>query len=82
MKRFDHLNERFQGCAQTICRLMRNDPSFAELCEDYEEAATALKFWNSPPRRSKQQVGEYRNLASELAAEIEAILRHFGRSDL
>jgi hypothetical protein len=59
---------------------MRNDPSFAELCEDYEEAATALKFWNSPARRSTQRSGEYRSLVGELAAEIAASLRHFGRN--
>ena len=56
-------------------QLLRDDPSFKELCEDYEAAANALDFWQSPPCRSKMRANEYQDLVIELEAEIEAILR-------
>ena len=75
MKRFNNLNEHFQASALTAHRLMRADPSFRELCEDFEEATAALEFWNSPDWRSKARAGEYRTLVKELATEIELTLR-------
>lgn len=75
MKRFSNLNEHFQASALTLHRLMRDNPAFRELCEDYEEAAAAIEFWSSPGQRSKARASEYRALAGELAAEIELALR-------
>ena len=75
MKRFENLNDHFRDCALTIRRLLRDDPTFGELCEDYEDAAVALDFWQSPPRRSEMLVSEYQKLVFELEAEIEANLR-------
>ena len=75
VKRFNNLNKYFQTSALMVRRLMRDDPEFRELCEDYEEAAAAMEFWSSPGRRSKARAEEYRALVRELAAEIELDLR-------
>ncbi|MCZ6860962.1 MAG: hypothetical protein O7I42_11930 [Alphaproteobacteria bacterium] len=75
VRRFNNLNECFQTSALTVHRLMRDDPAFRELCEDYEEAAAAMEFWSSPGRRTKARAGEYRALVGELATEIELALR-------
>ena len=53
---------------------MREDPSFRELCADYEAAAAALEHWQSPPQRCEAKAGEYQDLLAELEAEIEAAL--------
>ena len=54
---------------------MRNDAAFRELCADYEDAATALAYWQSPPQCSEKRASDYRALVSELEMEIEAALR-------
>jgi len=75
VNRFDNLYERFEGRAEAIHRLMKTNPSFRELCEDYEEAAKALKFWSSPAHGSGRRADDYRTLVSELEAEIKSIMR-------
>ena len=75
MKRFDKLNEHFSDCSPTIRRLLRDDPAFRELCDDYEDATSAMNFWLSPPGRSETRARGYRELVVELEAEIEATLR-------
>lgn len=75
MKRYDFLESDFPDCSQTIRRLLRDDPDFTELCDDYEDAANALHFSLSPQGRSEKRASEYRVLVAELEAEIEAALR-------
>ncbi|MDX1424180.1 MAG: hypothetical protein R3322_13640 [Kiloniellales bacterium] len=53
---------------------MKVDPSFRELCQDFEAAAAALDYWQAPSRRSAQRIKDYRDLVSELEMEIEAAL--------
>ena len=55
------------------CR-MRNDESFRELCEDYEDAVAALTDWLSPKHHSEKMAKDYQDLVSELEAEIESAL--------
>ena len=74
MKSFEIVRKNFRSHALTIRSLARDDPSFRELCEDYEEATTAVAFWQEPHRRSEERVIEYRHLVIELEAEIEAAL--------
>ena len=75
MDRLENLDRRFPGRGPAIRRQIREDPSFRELCKDYEEAAAALHYWLSPPHHSDRRAEDYRHLVSELAAAIEAALR-------
>ena len=72
--RLDRLNLRFSGQAGAIRSRMKVDPSFRELCQDFEAAAAALDYWQAPSRRSAQRIKDYRDLVSELEMEIEAAL--------
>jgi hypothetical protein len=71
----DHLNRRFPGQARIIRSRMREDPSFREMCQDFEAASAALAYWQSSPRRSKDRAEDYRRLLAELDVAIEAALR-------
>jgi hypothetical protein len=53
-----------------IRRLARNDPDFAELCDDHAAATSALEHWKFDANR----VDEYQQLANELEAEIRNAL--------
>lgn len=72
--RLHRLNLRFPTQAGAIRSRMRVDPSFRELCQDFEAAAAALDYWQAPSRRSAQRIKDYRDLVSELEMEIEAAL--------
>jgi len=74
VNRLENLDRRFPGRGPAIRHQMREDPSFRELCADYEAAAVALHYWLSPPHRSDRRAEDYRHLVSELAAAIEAAL--------
>ena len=75
MTRYDFLESHFSDCSLKIRRLLRDDPDFRELCDDYEDAANALQFSLSPQGRSEKRAREYRSLVAELEAEIETALR-------
>ena len=75
MDRLDRLNRRFPGREGAIRRRMSNDPSFREMCQDFEDASAALDYWRSAPQRAAGRASEYRDLVSELETEIEAALR-------
>lgn len=69
------LAHRFPQYAATIRRLQAQDASFAAICADYGEAQRALKHWEAAAPAAPERVGEYRQILSELEAEILAILR-------
>ncbi len=71
-----HLDRRFPDQTLKLRRLMRDDPAFRELCADYEAAAAALEYWQSPQRRSHERAKDYERLVAELEADIEAQLQH------
>jgi len=75
VKQSKFLESHFPDRSLTIGRLLRDDPDFRELCDDYEDATSALNFWLSPPGRSETRARGYRELVVELEAEIEATLR-------
>ena len=75
MKRYDFLESYFSDYSLTICRLLRDDPEFGELCDDYDDATNALNFSLSPQGRSEKRASEHQVLVAELKAEIEAALR-------
>ena len=75
MKQSEFLESHFPDYPLTIRCLLRDDPDFRELCDDYEDAANALHFLLSTQGRSARRAREYRVLVVELEAEIEAALR-------
>lgn len=46
------------------------DQQFRSVCEDYEEAAAALRHWEKAAREGDRRVEEYRFFLTELEAEI------------
>ena len=70
-----NLELRFSDHILALRRRMRDDPSFRELCTDYEEAVAALTYWLSPSHRSEKWAEDYRVLVSDLETEIEAALK-------
>jgi hypothetical protein len=66
---------RFPDRGHAIETLARTDETFRSLCEDLDEAETALALWE----RSRAAIriarcAEYRDLVRDLAAEIETAL--------
>ena len=57
-----------------IRRRCARDPTFAEVCEDYEEVLEALRQWEGAGPAGAKQVEDYRRIRDELEAEILAIL--------
>ena len=45
-----HLIHRFPECELAIHRGYAQDSEFRGLCDDYEEAVTALRYWEAPGR--------------------------------
>lgn len=74
MERFKSLNECFPDHALVIRRRQRDDPTFRELCDDFEEANRASIYWRSAPNQSEERANQYRELVTELEAEIENLL--------
>ena len=46
MKRYDFLESHFSDYSLTICRLLRDDPEFGELCDDYDDATPVMGALN------------------------------------
>ena len=72
---FETLVRRFPQHAATICRLRGQDASFRSICEDYGEAQRALKHWEAAAPAAPERVAEYRQILSELEAEVLAVLK-------
>ena len=72
---FHTLARRFPQHAATIRRLQAHDASFRSVCRDYGEARRALKHWETAAPAAPERVGEYRQILSELEAEVLAILK-------
>lgn len=67
------LSERFPARELEVRRLCARDESFRCACEDYEVAVKAIRHWEFT-RNNMARAIEYRQLANEIAAEIEASL--------
>lgn len=62
------LTARFPDRELAIRRLCHRDSEFLGVCEDYEEAAAALRRWQARADNAKAE--EYRRLVTELEEEI------------
>ena len=79
-----HVLEQFAEMKDSIQLLIKEDPEFLNLCEDYDTCVEALQHWEQAQEpEAKTRVNEYRALCKELEEEIRAELeppRHPGRS--
>jgi len=62
---------RFSEHELAIHRLCGQDSSFLETCEDYEEAATALRHWEEAGPAYVARAEEYRHILGELEADLQ-----------
>ena len=66
---------RFPDRGHAIEKLARTDEDFRSLCADLAEACAAVARWESSSLPMKEaRCAEYRDLARDLAAELEAAL--------
>ena len=71
-----HIRERFPEKKHRIDRLMKNNPEFLSLCEDYDTCVNALQYWaNSNEPEAEIRVNEFRSIADGLEEEIVEALR-------
>lgn len=73
MAYFAALGDRFPTRELEARRLFARDPAFRGVCEDYEVAVKAIKHWEDVEGNANRAF-EYRQIASEIAAEIAARL--------
>jgi hypothetical protein len=69
--RIVHVLSRFPRDELAIHRLYAHDGAFRAICDDYEEAVAALRHWEAADEAKAQ---DFRQLASEIEAEIAAFL--------
>jgi len=74
LPRLAHLIHRFPECELAIHRGYAQDSEFRGLCDDYEEAVTALRYWESPGSADAAKAEDFRRLATEIAEDIAAFL--------
>ncbi|MCB1495246.1 MAG: hypothetical protein KDJ86_05640 [Bauldia sp.] len=53
-----------------IRRLYSRDAPFRSVCEDYDQATSALRYWQSRPDADAAKIEDYRNFLGELETEI------------
>jgi hypothetical protein len=71
---------RFPRHELAIRRLYSRDATFREICEDYDEALRALRYWQSAASSSDPRIEQYRELVNELEGEISNVLEGSERS--
>jgi hypothetical protein len=65
---------RFPEHELAVRRLFICDADFRAICEDHEEAIQALLYWQAKGTSQHARAEEYRQLVSELEAEIATTL--------
>ncbi|SHG98551.1 hypothetical protein SAMN02745157_0101 [Kaistia soli DSM 19436] len=65
---------RFHDRELEIWRRCAHDPAFHEVCQDYQEAVEASRYWASPDHPDAGKVEEYRALVADLESEILSAL--------
>jgi hypothetical protein len=71
------LARRFPQHASKIRQLQARDPDFRSICDDYDDAQRALKYWEGAAQVAPGRVAEYREILAELEAEALEILEAF-----
>jgi len=71
---FGSLAERFPDHAERFDRLIQEDDFFQAICEDYEEAVRAHRYFAAEADGKDTRAEEYRQIVQELEAEAAAVL--------
>jgi hypothetical protein len=74
MPRADAILNRFPRHELTIHRLLARDPDFQSVCADYDEALQALRHWAGFEAAGSPRISGYRELLTDLEAEIERLI--------
>ena len=59
-----------------IRRLCNRDERFRSVCQDYQQAAVALRYWQGRPADNASRIEDYENFLGELEIEVLARLDH------
>ena len=71
-----HICKRFQQDRHRIDVLLKKDPEFLALCEDYEACVKALQYWvKSKEAEAEARIIEYHDLIQDLQEEISEALK-------
>jgi hypothetical protein len=70
MRKHPVLTSRFPEHEFAIRRLCSRNPEFITVCDDYEDASTALQHWVEAGVEYAERADEYRQLLHELEAEV------------
>ena len=68
------LEDEMSGAFRRIAEML-NDKTFREMLSEYEECTKCRRYWAGSPRRDRDRVVEYTNLANDLEQEILRFLR-------
>jgi hypothetical protein len=69
-----HVVARFPEYELAIHRGYARDSEFRGLCDDYEEAVTALRYWEAPGKADAVKTEDFRRLTIEIAGDIATFL--------
>ena len=70
-----HIRERFPDKKHTIDLLIKKDPEFLDLCEDYDACVDAFRYWaKSEKPEAETRANEYHILVRDLQEEITQAL--------
>lgn len=72
----------FPGSGGTLRALALSDPTFLDLCVEYQLALSSLAAFTSRPDAAvRPEVAEYRGIIAELETEIDGWLEAVERGD-
>jgi hypothetical protein len=69
------LVRRLPASADLIRRRFWRDAEFRTVCEDYRDSLEAMARFQSPDQSDPAKAEDYRQLAAELLAEADAMLK-------
>lgn len=73
-----HTYERFAEQRVQIEELIRENPDFKDICQDYGKCVEALSYWSKANKpESPERMAEYRELVSKLESEIVQHLERY-----
>lgn len=71
-----HIHERYSNRKHIIDRLIKEDPVFFSLCDEYDVCVEAFRYWSASEKpEAKSRIREYGALIQELEKEIEQALQ-------
>jgi hypothetical protein len=74
----DHVYRKFPNHIDAIQALLEKDPTFREICNDYEEMATWLACLCRSESPSQKECDLAREVIQDLEAEINKWLKYAG----